>query len=394
MNREQSAGAALLNNLFEFGRLLRNMGVDVHVGRLLDVAEALLYVDLSKRDDVYHTCRTLLVHRHEHLALFDQAFNSFWRRHRVRAERDDGDAGSDRPGSGAPGAVTLASEHHVGAHDAADPAAQPDSAEPTADVRTWSDVEALSQKDFAEFTAEEIALARTAFDRLTWTPGERRTRRWVQGRGPRVDMRRALARSLRTGGTILTLPRRRRKRRPRSIVLICDISGSMERYSRVLLHFAYAILRRHRRVEAFVFSTELTRITLQLRIVASIRPSRPLRTPCPTGPEAPGSASPCSSSIGDGPAAHCTGARLCCSCRMAGIAANRCSSGDQVARLQRSAHRLIWLNPLIGTPDYAPLTRGLQAALPFVDDFLPARTLTNLADLAVHLNTLTGPHRA
>ncbi len=394
MNREQSAGAALLNNLFEFGRLLRNMGVDVHVGRLLDVAEALLYVDLSKRDDVYHTCRTLLVHRHEHLALFDQAFNSFWRRHRVRAERADGDAGTDRPGSGAPGAVTLASEHHVGAHDAADPAAQPDSAEPTADVRTWSDVEALSQKDFAEFTAEEIALARTAFDRLTWTPGERRTRRWVQGRGPRVDMRRALARSLRTGGTILTLPRRRRKRRPRSIVLICDISGSMERYSRVLLHFAYAILRRHRRVEAFVFSTELTRITLQLR---HRRIDQAVEAVTHAVPDWSGG-----TRIGVAlQQFHRRWTRRALYGRpVVLLVSDGWDRGepvvlrDQIARLQRSAHRLIWLNPLIGTPDYAPLTRGLQAALPFVDDFLPARTLTNLADLAVHLNTLTGPHRA
>ena len=264
---------------------------------------------------------------------------------------------------------------------------------PSGTLQTWSDAGTLAHKDFAEFTPDEMALARAALDRLVWTPGERRTHRWVRGRGPRVDLRRALAHSVRTGGDVFKLPRRRRRTRPRPLVLLCDISGSMERYSRLLLHFAHAIGRRHRRVEAFVFSTELTRVTRRTARPAARRGGGAgVARRCPTGPGGRGSASRCGGSSSAGRAARSMAARSCCSSPTAGTAAIRRCLRDQIRRLQRSCHRLIWLNPLIGTVDYAPLTRGLQAALPFVDDFLPARTLTNLADLALHLNALTGRH--
>jgi uncharacterized protein with von Willebrand factor type A (vWA) domain len=258
----------------------------------------------------------------------------------------------------------------------------------SAAVPTWSAAATLAHKDFAEFTAEEIAAARAALDRLEWTPGERRTRRWVRGRGARVDLRRALAQSVRTGGDVFKLPRRRRRTRPRPLVLLCDVSGSMERYSRLLLHFAHAIGRRHRRVEAFVFSTDLTRVTNELgarRLDQAV------------------------ADVSRSVAGWSGGTRIGESLRQfhqgwtrralhGGPVVLLISDGwdrgdpivlrDQIKRLQRSSHRLIWLNPLIGTVDYAPLTRGLQAALPFVDHFLPARTLTDLADLARHLNTI------
>jgi uncharacterized protein with von Willebrand factor type A (vWA) domain len=230
-------------------------------------------------------------------------------------------------------------------------------------------------------------------DRLVWDPGERRTRRWVAGPGSRIDVRRALARSLRTGGEVVVLPRRRRRTRPRPLVLLCDVSGSMERYSRMLLHFAHAMTGRRRRSETFLFSTSLTRVTAALRLrgldlaVASVARSVP---------------------------GWSGGTRIGESLRqfhqrwsrrvlhrgpVVLLVSDGWDRGDpdllreQVARLQRSCHRLIWLNPLIGTIDYAPLTRGLQAALPFVDDFLPARTLSNLADLAEHLNVLGATRR-
>ena len=162
----------------------------------------------------------------------------------------------------------------------------------------------------------------------------------------------------------------------------------MEGYSRMLLHFAHAITRRHQRVEAFLFSTELTRITRELRL------------PRPDDALSAVSRSVRSWSGGTriGAAVKEFHQRWSRRALVGGPVVLIISDGwdcgepgelrDQIARLQRSCHRLIWLNPLIGTADYAPLTRGLQAALPFVDDFLPARTLTNLADLAVHLNAL------
>lgn len=380
--------AHFVDNLMVFGRVLRGLGLDVHVGRLLDVIEALQHVNVASRDDVYFTCRALLVHRHEDLATFEAAFEVFWRTHdwarpphAVPGPHGPSSAPASRgdPSRAARDSGAQRSVEEAGASSA------------MGGVRTWSDLEMIAEKDFAEFSGDEVVLAQSALNRLVWGPGERRTRHWIPGRGRLIDLRRALARSVRTGGDVVKLPRRRRRTRPRPIVLLCDVSGSMERYSRMLLHFVHAMGRRHRRFEAFLFSTQLTRITRQVR-------GRPLDQ----------AVAAVSRSVPDWSGGTRIGEVLrVFHQRWARVVLHRgpvvllISDGwdrgdpvvlrDGVARLRRSCHRLIWLNPLIGTADYAPLTRGLVAALPFVHDFLPARTLTNLAELAVHLNTLAMP---
>jgi uncharacterized protein with von Willebrand factor type A (vWA) domain len=361
---------------------LRTLGLEVDMGRMLDVVEALQHVDLGARDEVYHACRALLVHRREDLPLFDRAFEAFWGLRRGTAI-DVTPVATESPVGGDTNASVPSAIQMVG--DAVDAGEQTGGA-----LRTWSEAATLARKDFAEFTADEIALARDALERLDWNPGERRTRRWVAGRGPRIDLRRALAQSVRTGGEVVKLPTRRRRVRPRKIVLVCDVSGSMERYSRMLLHFAHALNRRHRRVEAFLFSTRLTRITPALRARGLDAAVADVARAVPDW----------SGGTRIGEAIRELHVRWMRRVLHGGPVVILISDGwdrgdphvlrQQIARLQRSCHRLVWLNPLIGTADYAPLTRGLQAALPFVDDFLPARTLTNLADLAVHLARLAG----
>jgi uncharacterized protein with von Willebrand factor type A (vWA) domain len=372
---------ALVGNVLVFSRLLRALGMDVHVGRLVDLVEALPLVNIGLRDDVYHTCRALLVHRQQDLAVFDRAFDAFWREHCQQLGKTSMrpvDVPGARPGPGGQAHVEslgVAVDETVGEAS-------------SGVLQTWSDAETLAHKDFAAYTDEEIALARAAMQRLAWSPGERRTRRWVPGHGPRIDLRAALARSVRTGGAVFTLPRRQRRMRERSLVLLCDVSGSMARYSRMLLQFAHALGIRQRRIEVFVFSTELTRVTRQLATrrldEAAIDVSR--------------SAPHWSGGTRIGEALRQFHKHWARRALRGGPVVLLISDGwdrgdplllrEQVQRLQRSCHRLIWLNPLIGTVDYAPLTRGLQAALPYVDDFLPARTLSNLADLALHLDTL------
>ena len=168
-------------------------------------------------------------------------------------------------------------------------------------------------------------------ERLEWTPGERRTRRWVRGRGPRVDLRRALAHSVRTGGDVSGC-RAERRARERPLVLLCDISGSMERYSRLLLHFAHALGRRRAASKSFVFSTGLTRVTHELGPAGSTRPSPTSHVRRPAGPVAPASATRCGSSINSGRAACSTAARSCCSSRTAGTAATRIVLREQIKR--------------------------------------------------------------
>ena len=372
--------AFFVHNLLTFGRLLRRVGIDVQPARMLDVVEALRHVDLSSRDEVHAACRALLIHRPEQLALFDRAFAEFWRRQHETGTQMHAQSDERCKAATAIDQVVLL-EDAATANDDVGP-------EPERGIKTWSDRSGLADKDFAAFTPEEIDEARIALSHLEWDPGLRRTRRWVRGRGARVDLRRAIAESLRTGGEVVRLPRRVRRVRSRPLVLLCDVSGSMEQYSRMLLHFAHALMSRHHRVEAFLFSTRLTRITKQLR-----------------GHSADAAITAVSRSVDDwsggtriGEAVkefhRRWGRRALSGGAVVLLISDGWDRGDpeelrgQIARLQRRCHRLIWLNPLIGTRDYAPLTRGLQAALPFVDDFLPSRTLTNLADLASHLNTL------
>jgi uncharacterized protein with von Willebrand factor type A (vWA) domain len=375
----------LLDNLLIFGRVLRQTGIDVPPERILDVVRALDLVDLSTRNDVYYACRTLLVRHPEQIPVFDAAFRAFWREHGdVSADADQAppeeSARLRRDEAMAPTALATTSSP-----ESADREAPEDG---LAAVRVWSDRSGLGSKDLAAFTADEMAAARVALNQLVWNPGERKTRRWVSGRGPRIDFRRSLRASLRTGGDIVSMARRTRRWRPRPLVLLCDVSRSMEIYSRMLLHFAHALTWRHQRVEAFLFATGLTRVTRQLR---ATRPAFALAGIARSVPDWSGG-----TRIGGViKEFHQRWARRVLT---GGAVVLLISDGwdlgdpvelrDQIARLQRRSHRVIWLNPLVGTIDYAPLTRGLQAALPFVDDFLPARTLNDLADLAVHLNAL------
>ena len=373
----------LLDNLLAFGRLLRREGIEVHPGRMLDVVEALAHVNLSARDEVYHACRALLVHRHDQFGTFDRVFTAFWRKHPELEAQSE--TRSDNMATAA-AAIDIVStlDDSMAADDGSDTGAE--TAEEA--VKVWSDSGGLAEKDFAALTRDEMIDVRQALSRLVWSPGERRTRRWVRGPGARVDLRRAIADSLRSGGDVVALPTRRRRVRPRPVVLLCDVSGSMERYSRMLLHFAHALTSRHRRVEAFLFSIQLTRITRQLR---ARRLDDALAAVSRSVPDWSGG-----TRIGGALKEFHRqwGRRVLNGGPVVLLISDGWDRGDpeilraQIARLQRRSHRLIWLNPLIGTTDYAPLTRGLQAALPYVDDFLPSRTLANLTDLAEHLNTL------
>ena len=225
---------------------------------------------------------------------------------------------------------------------------------------------------------------------LDWELGARRSRRWTAGRGPLLDLRRTVRANLRYGGELVDRPTRRRKTKPRPLVLLCDVSGSMERYSRMLLHFVHTLSGRDptARVESFVFATRLTRITRQLaaRTAGAVVPTLP-RTIGDFGG---------GTRIGEALRTfHVDWAR-----RVRGqspvvlLISDGWDRGEpdvlrsEMARLQRSCQRLIWLNPLLGSPDYLPLTRGMQAALPFIDDFLPVHNLASLDALARHLNAL------
>ena len=250
--------SVLLRNLIHFGELLRALHLDVPAGRMLDVAAALDHVEIGQRTDFYFTLQSLLVQRRRILAIFDEAFRMFW-----RPLANDWSPQISRDGRAAADWSTRGRDPDRRLQCRTPSSSQLKPVERTVPL-SYSDREVLRKKDFAQFTEEEMAEARSMMDALTWEADLRRTRRWTTAAGRESDLRRLVRRNIRYGGEPLVVPTRTRRSARRRVVLICDVSGSMERYSRVLLHFAHRLADRHGNAEAFLFATRLTRITREI----------------------------------------------------------------------------------------------------------------------------------
>jgi uncharacterized protein with von Willebrand factor type A (vWA) domain len=373
---------SLLANLLVFARALRTAGVAVRAGGVQDAVAALADIGIARRADVRSALRAVLISRRDDLAVFDRLFDRFW-----RVWHEPGGTVSPRPMRApdrarttlrvlAPGAASNARESESNDHEI------------PVTLQSYTADETWRRKDFAAFTPDDFARARLAMARLVWDPGNRMTRRWIAGGGRTIDLRRLLRMNARHGGELITVPYRVRRVAPRPLILICDVSGSMEPYTRMLLLFAHAIAGGERRVDVFVFSTRLTRVTRQF---SAARPDWAMSRVRDAVRDWSGG-----TRIGE--AIHTFNTdwarRVLRRQPVVLLISDGWDLGDPqllaraIARLQRSAHRLIWLNPLIGSPGYEPLTRGLRAALPFVDDFLSVRNMSTLDDLARHLNAL------
>lgn len=398
----------LAANLLAFGRDLRAAGLNIGSGQILSLVEAVSEIDCQRQDDFYHAARATLVNAPEQIPVFDHVFARFWRRLTNPFPEPDGASGSQdvnlppppgaqpdpsrqqrRPPSGKPDSerdrAILAIED-----TGEDQAEGSDELEaPPEDVLVFSAREVLRKKDFAQFTPEEIAEARRIIASMTWRLGTRLTRRKEKApHGDFIDYRRTMRHSLKHGGVPIELRRRRRKERMRPLVLICDISGSMDRYSRLLLHFVHALEQGLESVEVFVFSTRLTRITRELRkrdVDSAIE-------------HVVKSVDDWSGGTRIGEAIKTFNFKWSRRVLRSGATVVLISDGwdrgdprllsTEMARLQRSCRRLIWLNPLLGAPGYQPLTQGIRAALPFVDAFLPIHNLKSMEALAELLSEM------
>ena len=377
-------GGNLLHNLLLFGRVCKALGMDIDPNRMMDVARALEYIELGRKQDVYHALRALIVTRQRDLELFDEAFNLFWQRPTEEWTTLDllslGERRRQKKTQFLPPPNATPDDGKVAENR------QPDlDTSLIVMLPTYSQVEALRYKDFAEMTGEEIALARRLMEQLSWSLGVRYTRRLRPGKGQQIDPRRALRRNLRFAGEPLEIPTRTPKIKPRPLVLLCDISGSMERYTRILLHFMHTLAQSIYQVEAFVFSTRLTRITRHIQrksVDAALA-------------EVGETVKDWGGGTRTGDALHTFNYHW--SRRVLGRGAvvlfitDGWDRGEpdtlrhEMARLQRNCYRLMWLNPLLSAPQYEPLTRGAQAILPFVDDFLPVSNLSTLEALVREL---------
>lgn len=376
---------------------MRRLGIRISSRQIIDLAKALALIDITNREDFYYTTRSLLIHSYDQFDLFNLAFDLFWSKQieftlelgefnkRLRSEKDAEEfIQSDEQ--------VIEKKSFNTIEDLEDVL----EAEPSEnlDLRpTYSPLEILRYRDFASYSPEEVEAARKAIQQMVRSLDKRNTRRLIHSskQTRQLDFRRAIRDNMNRGGELLLLAWSRRKTKPRPLVILCDISGSMERYSRMFLNFLYAFIQEGRGIETFVFGTRLTNITPALRtadIDSALKKVSHLVLDWSGGTR-----------IGESLKDFNYGwsRRVLGRGAIVIIISDGWDRGNvellkkEVSRLRRSASRLIWLNPLAGALDYQPLVRGMQAALPFIDDFLPLNNLDSLENLAIRLGRLSQP---
>lgn len=409
---EIERGARLLYRLTEFGRILWEGGIDVGPGKMLDLAETLEYIDLTNKEDFYHTLKCSLLAKHEQETIFDQMYVYYWymrdRQGKKRPETTPGAAKRDDKHLRLPPSELKRLAEHLNnpaeprkdlksemreterkrvAEEQKEQQAAEDEQNPQGTA--YSTLEVLRKKDFESFTWEEVQEAKKLMAEMRWHLGMRKTHRKSPARrGSLPDMRRMVRRNLKYGAELLEFTWRETRLKRRPLVIICDISGSMSLYSRLLLHFVHTISNGLLNVETFVFGTRLTCITRQLKrrdVDDAVR-------------DVTRSVQDWSGGTRIGDALH--GFNRDWARRVLGrgavvlVISDGWDRGDagtlevEMDRLQRSCHRLIWLNPLLGSPDYRPLTIGMKTALPYIDSFLPAHNLDSLINLGNLLSAI------
>jgi uncharacterized protein len=376
-------GSAVVRHVVTFGRVLRQAGLEVGPGRIADALTGLDHVDLTRSDDVYWTLRSNFVTRRDEIDVFDRAFRAWFLRAPALPLEDARRAST-------PEAVRRALA--VAARDDGGEAG-----EESYEARGSSYEELLRTKDFAAMTPRELEHVRALIAEIASGRPRRRSRRLRRHhRGRELDLRRTIRESLATGGDPARRELRTRAHVLRKLVVLCDISGSMEAYARALLLFVHAVRGSGRGVEAFVFGTRLTRVTSDLD---TRDPDRAIED--------------AARRVKD----WCGGTRIGASleaynaewgrrCFTRGAVVVIASDGwereetgaglleKQMARLAREAYAVIWVNPLKGSPDYEPLAAGMRAALPHVDRFLPGHNLASLEQLGEILTSIERRHAA
>jgi len=375
---------SFFHNVLLFTRTLYRAGIPVSMSQTMDFCQALTLIEIGQRQQVYHAARCLLITDHVQIPLFDTLFNFFWRK---PPQNGDG------RGQKAPVAPrhNRPQQHPYQLAMLMSRRAQPADREIELADRagTFSDAEQLQRKSFVEMTPEELATVKRLMQQMRWQISQRQTRRWVpDSQGRQLHMRQMMRRAGKNAGIPLHLAWQSKKIKQRPLILIADISGSMEKYARLALQFCYSLSHSLSHVETFLFATRLTRITPQLRLKNIDR------------------------AIDD--AAHevvdwSGGTRIGQSIKTFNqqwsrrvlrrgaivlIVSDGWERGDvatlatEMRYLQRRCHRLIWLNPLAGNTHYQPIAEGMAAALPYIDDFLPIHNLQSLSQLADHLTNL------
>jgi uncharacterized protein with von Willebrand factor type A (vWA) domain len=389
---EQDRDGSLVANVVHFARVLRGAGLPIGPGRAIEAVRALEAIGVASRDDFYWALHAVFVNRRDQREVFDQAFRMFWRDPKFLERmlnfllpQARGAGEEPDPKEREKLSRRLAEAFQAGRqHDRQPPppGQRPEEERQIDAVMTWSDREILQQKDFEQMSNAELAQARLALARLRMPFNEIRTRRFKPSRtGSRIDFRGTLRRWARSGGSADFARREPRTRVP-PLVVLCDISGSMERYTRMFLHFLHALTNDRSRVHVFLFGTRLTNVTRALR---QKDPDKAMVKVAGAVEDWAGG-----TRIGHSLADF----NLRWSRRVLGQNATVLLISDgldrdaalglreEIERLSKSCRRLIWLNPLLRYAGFEPKSSGARAILPHVDDFRPAHNLASLAGIA------------
>ena len=385
-------GGRLLDNIMHFARTLRAAGLPVGPGKVLTAVRAVEAVGLRRRDDFYWALHAVFVNRRDQQELFDQAFHVFWRNPQILKKMmglmlpETRFAGSEDTGAQEI-SRRLAEAMNAARSGEAEQAPEDEEKIETDAVMTFSAREVLQDMDFEQMSAEELARAKAAIAAMRLPIVEVPTRRFRPApAGRRADLRASMRAALRSGSDAIPLRWKTPRRRHPPLVVICDISGSMSRYSRMLLHFMHAVTNDRDRVHTFVFGTRLTNITRYLR-------QRDVDIALDKVSDA---VVDWAGGTRIGACLHDFNAQW--SRRVLGQGAvvlfisdgldrdNAKGLGAEVERLHKSCRWLIWLNPLLRYAGYEPRSLGAKALAPHVDDFRSVHNLESLSELAAVLS--------
>lgn len=386
---DNPATGQIADNVIGFARALRVAGLPIGPGAVIDALKAMRLIDIGNRQDLFTTLESIFVKRHEHALVFAQAFDLFFRREQGNIHMLDSvplprEAQKPPPPASRRVQEAFAQSRSIDAPDVEEKNVQ----------LSVSDREVLQTKDFAQMSAAEIADVARAISKMKLPQAELRTRRFApDARGQKLDLRRTLRGSLRTGGEIVNFHRLGRIDKPAPIVALLDISGSMTDYTRLFLQFLHAITDARKRVSVFLFGTRLTNVTRALR---ARDPDEALAA--------------CSSSVED----WAGGTRIATSLhifnnlwgrRVLGQGAIVLMISDglereadsrlefEMDRLHRSCRRLIWLNPLLRFDGFEAKAQGIKMMLPHVDEFRAVHNLKSMEGLIAALSSPDVPRR-
>lgn len=371
----------LLQQITDFCRLLRHKGINVTTTNQLSWCKSVELIDIGERETFYHTARTNLITQEADRQTFDLAFNLFWRYPRTEFEAVDTENEVPEPSSLQDLSDVIDEQDIVEQWldtEAEDNEKEGEEDDPIA----YSVEEVLTRKDFSEFTKEDMEEAREIVAKLAAVLATKLSRRKVVGKkGRTIDFRRSWRKSLVHGGEPLELMRKQQKIKKTKILLLCDVSGSMDCYAKFLIQFIYGMQQELREVEVAVFSTHLTNITGLLRRKGL---AEGLNEVANVVPDWSGG-----TKIGESLLEFYRqfAPSLSAYRSVVILISDGWDRGDvdvlrrSMEMLHRHAHRLIWLNPLLGSEGYQPICRGIRTALPYVDYFLPAHNLESLAQL-------------